>query len=448
MFLRDHTPKAPDNLTMGTAFQARSRIAMPGNTQVASFRRVSPGIVASARLAMANDVPDITKSEIALLLKRAAPIFGIDGTTYHVMDILLGLSRADDWKGGRRPIVAISNAKLAEYTMRSERTVIRCIRRLVEAGLASYRDSPTGRRFIYRNDNGDILAGYGIDFTPARVRAVEIRAAVDEYQIRLQAELAAKRDVARLSRAIQDLCDAFPEQSDALQDKMKRATEAEGLEGKAIALRELHVCAVEHLTPSGSALNLTAEGDTSVISITNTNLKPYLDSKTKRPRSNERETNTIDGGYAAKMAFEKKPTLDESQPQELVEGGTQRDTDQIQAEVLAAVSIGLLQSACREAQSMTGLAFDGWSSLARSGETLRRMIGLSEAGWADGCNKVGPYAAAAILATVLEKSIRDPDQIAKPGGYFRAMIDRAIEGELKLERSLFGLADGAYGRAP
>ena len=63
---------------------------------VSPFRRVTPGIVASAKLAMANDVPDTSKGEIALLLKRAAPMLGIDGTTYHVMDILLGLSRADD----------------------------------------------------------------------------------------------------------------------------------------------------------------------------------------------------------------------------------------------------------------------------------------------------------------------------------------------------------------
>lgn len=93
---------------------------MPEGSAVASFRRVTPGIVASARLAMANDVPDVTKAEIALLLKKAAPVLGIDGTTYHVMDILLGLSRADDWKGSGRPVVAISNVKLAEYTMRSE----------------------------------------------------------------------------------------------------------------------------------------------------------------------------------------------------------------------------------------------------------------------------------------------------------------------------------------
>ena len=73
------------------------------------------------------------------------------------------------------------------------------------------------------------------------------------------------------------------------------------------------------------------------------------------------------------------------------------------------------------------------------------MIGLSEAGWADGQQKVGLYAATAILATVVEKSIRDPEQITRPGGYFRAMIDRAIDGKLNLERSLFGLADTRYG---
>jgi replication initiation protein RepC len=95
---------------------------------------------------------------------------------------------------------------------------------------------------------------------------------------------------------------------------------------------------------------------------------------------------------------------------------------------------------------MIGTQFDSWTTLSRSGEVLRRMIGLSEAGWADGKQKVGSYAAAAILATVLEKSIRDPEQISKPGGYFRAMIDRALEGKLNLERSLFGLADNRYGK--
>ncbi|WP_438754008.1 plasmid replication protein RepC [Pararhizobium sp. O133] len=418
---------------------------MTQEASVASFRRVTPGIVASARLAMANDVPDTTKSEIALLLKKAAPVLGIDGTTYHVMDILLGLSRADDWKGAARPVVAISNAKLAEYTMRSERTVIRCIRRLVEAGIAAYRDSSTGRRFVYRNDIGEVVAGFGIDFTPARVRLDELKQAVEQYQVRLNAELAARRDIARLSRTIEDMCTAFPAETEGVRTELA-AILAIGQPNvvRAETVRDLHQQVTHKLPSEQVPFNMSAEGDMDVSPYINTTQDSFYGGNTKRTRSIERDKITSSGRYAAEKAFEKKPAEAEGARKGLM-GQDVRDVNIIQSEVLGSVSVGLLQSACPETQAMIAVQFDSWSALGRSGENLRRMIGLSEAGWADGQKRVGIYAAAAILATVLEKSIRDPDQISKPGGYFRAMIDRAVEGQLNLERSLFGLADSRYG---
>lgn len=411
---------------------------------VASFRRLTPGIVASARLAMANDVPDTTKSEVALLLKKAAPVLGIDGTTYHVMDILLGLSRADDWKGSGRPIVAISNAKLAEYTMRSERTVIRCIRRLVEAGIAAYKDSSTGRRFVYRNDAGEVVSGFGIDFTPARVRVEELRHAVSEYQQRLTVELAARRDVARLSRAIEDLCTTFQDDANSIRAELASIVDT-GMDivTRAEKIRTLHERTVILLSPEHVPFNMTPEGDIDVTSNINTTPESFYESRNKRTRSNEREVKQNDRS-AVETAFERKPGEAEAGRQVPIRQAD-RDVNVIQGEVLGAVSVGLLQAACPEAQSMIAMRFDSWSTLGRAGEMLRRMIGLSEAGWEDGRNKVGLYAAAAILATVLEKSIRDPEQISRPGGYFRAMIDRAVDGKLNLERSLFGLADHRYG---
>ncbi len=417
---------------------------MTEEASVASFRRVTPGIVASARLAMANDVPDIGKSEIALLLKKAAPVLGIDGTTYHVMDILLGLSRAEDWKGAGRPVVAISNAKLAEYTMRSERTVIRCIRRLVEAGIAAYRDSSTGRRFVYRNDSGEVVAGFGIDFTPARVRAEELKVAVDRYQKRLNEELAARRDIARLSRAIEDMCAAFPDETlgtrselAAILDQGSTPTQ------RAEAIGDLHRKTASSLEEMHHAVHLTCEGDNHVMPYINTTQEPLTGSKKLRTRSNERDIKQNDR-YAVEDAPEKKRVEPGSARQAQTVVGD-RTVASIQGDVLGSVSVGLIQAACPETQAMIATQFDSWSTLGRSGETLRRMIGLSEAGWVDGQRRVGLYAAAAILATVLEKSIRDPEQISKPGGYFRAMVDRAVDGQLNLERSLFGLADGRYG---
>ena len=394
---------------------------------------------------MANDVPDTTKSEIALLLKKAAPVFGIDGTAYHVLDILLGLSRAEDWKGAGRPVVAISNAKLAEYTMRSERTVIRCIRRLVEAGIAAYRDSSTGRRFVYRNDDGEMLAGYGIDFTPARVRVEEIRSAVERYQKRLAIELSARRDIARLSRAIEDLIIAYPSGADDTRAELAALAAL----SDSIEVRAAKICAlyerllVEFANPPVSS-NLSREGDIDGAPYINTTQEPSFESRNKQTRSNERDIKSSDDRYAVEKAFEKKPAKTDGLEQGRI-GERIRDADTIQGEVLGSVSIGLLQAACAEAQSITAMQFDSWGSLVQSGEVLRRMIGLSEAGWSDGKTKVGPHAACAILATVVEKAARDPEQISRPGGYFRAMIERAVDGKLNLERSLFGLADGRYG---
>ncbi|WP_371349323.1 plasmid replication protein RepC [Ancylobacter sp. IITR112] len=425
------------------------QLVMAQATEIASFRRVTPGILASARLAMANDIPQVSKAEVAVILKKAAPVLGIDGATYHIMDILIGLSRADDWKGASRPIVAISNAKLAEYTARSVRQVSRCIRRLVEAGIVAYRDSPTGRRFVYRDKDGEIGKGYGLDFTPARVRIHELKRLVDEFQARLNGEQEARRATTRLARAIVDACDAYPDQAEgwlAELEQIKRR--GQGNETEAQALEELHRRIITEVTDDVVSNQMSCEGDMNVAPNINTTHQNSFESKYERPRSNERDSLTSDNDRAAVVPpTERKSGANRRSGQHLPGARASRSTDEIQSEVLSSVSVGLIRSACPESCEITGRSFKSWPDLTGAAEIMRVMIGLSEAAWVDGAGKVGRYAAAAILITVLEKSMRSPEQISSPGGYFRAMIDRAVEGSLHLEKSLFGLADGALKRA-
>ncbi|TYC49997.1 replication protein C, partial [Rhodobacterales bacterium] len=96
--------------------------------QIASFRKVSAGVLASAHLAAQDDRPAVLKKDVSLVLKRVAPALGIEGTAYHVLDILLGLVQGDDFNAGRRPVVAISNQRLADYTRKTTRTVTRCLK--------------------------------------------------------------------------------------------------------------------------------------------------------------------------------------------------------------------------------------------------------------------------------------------------------------------------------
>ncbi len=417
-------------------------------TEIASFRRVTPGILASARLAMANDVPEASKAEVAIVLKKAAPILGIDGSTYHIMDILIGLSRADDWKGGNRPIVAISNAKLAEYTARSERQVTRCIKRLVEAGIVAYRDSPTGRRFVYRDKDGDISKGYGLDFTPALVRLKELKGLVDDFQARLNSEQEARRAVTRASRAIVDACDAYPDQAGAWMAELTEIRELGlSVEGEAEAIEALHARIIVEVTEEYVPNNLSGEGDIGVTPNINTTPQNSIECKEQRSRSDEREVSPqAYDRYAVDASAERKSALIRGEFPRRDGKNVQLSIEEIQSQVLSSVSVGLLRSACPQACEMAGSEFRTWPELAAAGPTMRVMIGLSEAGWVEGVNRVGRFAAAAILATVLEKSARSPEQISSPGGYFRAMVDRAVEGSLHLEKSLFGLADGAFKR--
>ena len=114
---------------------------------------------------------------------------------------------------------------------------------------------------------------------------------------------------------------------------------------------------------------------------------------------------------------------------------TERDADP------KPVPLGLLSAATRETQSTLSVEFRSWNDVIDSAKVMRVMVGLSEAGWLDATVRVGSAVAAAILATVMEKAYRKGSDLSSPGGYFRAMIDRAVSGHLHLDRTLYGLAN-------
>jgi replication initiation protein RepC len=422
---------------------------MPAVSNVSSFRKVTPGMLASQRLAMSNDIPDIGKSEVAIALKRAAQPIGLTSTAYHVLDILLGLSKPDDWKGDNRPVVAISNEKLASYVGKSERTVIRAIKQLVEARILAYRDSSTGRRWVHRNDSGDITFAYGLDFTPARVRYREIKRQADEWQAHLNAVREAKRTVARLSRAIVDIVEATKDAdlTDFL-DQMQAILESQqDIQIKAQALLDLYDLVMETLKEAsdtkekGSKNNNTScEDDIDVTPLSNTSSPDSCLNNRTSAHADELNFKS-DVAYGPEVAPEKEQA-------ERGRGSNQRYSGQkgtgkadfVRSETLDAVSISLLESACTSIQSDFGVALKSWPDLISATDVLRIGIGLSEKGFTEACGKLGRHVAAAILAMVAEKALRDPEKISSPGGYFRACCERAAEGRLALAKSLFGLA--------
>ncbi|ERP93197.1 replication protein C [Labrenzia sp. C1B10] len=412
--------------------------------QIASFRKVSAGVLASAHLAAQDDRPAVLKKDVSLALKRVAPALGIDGTAYHVLDILLGLVQGDDFKAGRRPVVAISNQRLADYTRKTTRTVTRCLKKLVEAGILAYRDSPTGRRFVYRGRAGEAEQAYGLDFTPACFNLEAFKKQADAFQRRLKAEQEAKRTITRLSRAIADMAEAdtasFRDFFTSAQSVVKR--DQLTLAERAEMLRSLYeeALALHEANSDKSNDKMSCAGDIDVSPLSITTQTDSLRSNNERTCSNEQDTNLpTDNGFAVETALEREPRggrtdLQPPKPQAARSaGGKLPETN------LDGVSIGLIRAACTQVQSEIGLSFSDWSRLCQAADHLRILIGLSPAGYQNAVERQGKFLAAACLVVVAEKALRDPEQIASPGGYFRAMIDRAGEGKLHLHKSLHGL---------
>ncbi|WP_068319055.1 plasmid replication protein RepC [Polycladidibacter hongkongensis] len=421
---------------------------------VASFRKLTPAMLESQRLAQANDIVETTKAEAAITIKKAAPALGIDGTTYHVLDILLGLSRADDWGKRHRPIVAISNDKLAEYVCRSTRTVMRSVRKLVEAGILAYKDSPTGRRFIYRDEgNGAINRAYGFDFSPARQNLEKLRAQGKAYQEKLNAQQEAKRTVSRLSRAIIDSIQAAAVADldlSAYEDELYVLRESGlSLSEKAASIEELYQRLLTEFNNEDT--NTTCKSDTDVTPYNYTNHKNPENSKQQNSANAEYlNINSSAANAASKMALDKKPNskfgaispelqqADKPKSQMAMPAASSGTAET----ALSSISISLIETALRETKQTFALQLQNWRDLTDGAESLRLAIGLSPAAWGAAQHCLGAKAASAILAVTVEKTLRDPMAISNPAGYFQACIERAKEGNLLLHKSLFGLAAG------
>ncbi|QFT29430.1 hypothetical protein FIV00_02945 [Labrenzia sp. THAF82] len=388
-----------------------------------------------------------------------------------------------------------------QYTGASIKTVSRCLKSLVEAGILAYRDSPTGRRYVYRKNDGTPDEAYGLDFTPACFNLATFAVLADDYREALNRERNAKRAVTRLSRAIIDLVEAagsdfsdYATHAEKLVAELRHDPEActEWLQ----ALYDDALMAVESLRQKTSEkaskqAEMSPAGGQNVPRLYNTTQSPSVFIGNKRTCSNEQEVNLkTDNGCAVEMALDEEPCGAGREAQHLNEqaetsensrsgrrvGDTlaQSDTDvaygaekapeKEQAEPgggklaskhpqkrpsganflssasLDAVSISLLESACTAVQSDFGLSLASWPELVSAAEVMLVGIGLSEPAYAQAFGRLGRQAAAAILAVVAEKALRDPEKISSPGGYFRACCDRAAEGKLALAKSLFGLA--------
>jgi replication initiation protein RepC len=74
---------------------------------------------------------------------------------------------------------------------------------------------------------------------------------------------------------------------------------------------------------------------------------------------------------------------------------------------------------------------------------VRKHLGISSDAWGEACLSMGRWPAAVAVAAIAAR--HEAGQVRSPGGLLRKMVELNDRGELRLDRTLYGLADRLEG---
>lgn len=432
------------------------------------WRKPTPGLVKAEELAQVGEQLSIPKTQAIVAAKKVAASIGLKAPDMLLLDTLSAFTQPQDWQQGRRPIVWASNAFLEEQTGLGLRCLQRHVRRLCEAGIISMKDSPNGKRWGKRDDEGNIVEAYGFDLSPLAARAEEFET-LHAHNVEERAFCKSLRDVITVSRRMirakiekafesdlrgpwRELREEYLQMIAMLPKRSDSADKLLNLVDWFKALREkVETTFTEAFDwPKESDVNRSDEGVEQSADIVSfyQNMSPTDDSidthilTTNQPHSvnsNLHEEETIEN---PEVKSEPSVVVDKSVDLDAIQWsshGTKHKSTEVE--------LTTVMAACPEFASIArGLVgyVNSWDDLHRAAGMVRPMVGISEDAWNVAQQKMGPLVAAAAMSLIYEKT--STGEVASAGGYLRGIVGKALDGELHLERSFYGRLSGVGGR--
>ncbi len=363
-----------------------------------------------------------------------APALGIGRGAVDLLSTLFGYSRPCDWEAGRLRIVYPSNDELSWKTDLGVRTIQRLLRELLDVGLVRAIDGGSGARRGVRDADGYIRAvSSGLDLSPISDRIGELEQAIADYRAaqaevkHLGGQIAQERNrtLALMDRGLAD----HPADEGWLQIGLKarelassrkgvRETSAlVGILGRLRALRQV----AEDLLVSSASVETTPQDAKTDTPLTATN-KPFI-ATAIAPEGNRPAHSSISGSSAIRPAK-----------------GTGAET---------VTTVSALRGFPATPQLMLKIAPDfrdlvtspspSWIELTDAADVVRSHLGISQHAWGQACIVLGRMEATSAIAAISAKN--RAGLVRSPGGLLRHMVNAHLKGELRLDRTLFGLAD-------
>ncbi len=328
--------------------------------------------------------------------KRGAPALGVSRRVVDLVDCLMSYSPPQDWDGspGLGPIVWPSDAELEDRLDigPSQRKVI--VRAALDAGFMRLRRSPTGKRWGHRDKagrDGRILNAYGFDLAPLAERAAEFERLAADWEVRRDEGRRLRREITCSRNHVLSLVDLAV---------------AQGLEGT-----DWTVAAVQ--TDSLWRERGSQRDPLPLVPIA------------------EQEKSS-DGWVAQPMV-----------PLQSRVGPTRESEMQANALRGFVVTAGFILTIAPAFRDWISSARAGWDELDQAAAHVRSALGISPHAWGQACIVLGTREAITALAAISARHAAG--DVRSPGGLLRKMVELHQTGRLRLDRTLFGLAEKATG---
>lgn len=375
-----------------------------------------------------NDSGQADKWELLRALIDARLAYGLSDRALTVLDALLSFHPERILDGSQPIIVFPSNHELSLRSRgMSPATLRRHVAALVSAGLLLRRDSPNGKRYCRRDEEGVPEEAFGFDLAPLALASSEIHAHAEKVRADAKAIRVLRAEVTLHLRDIAKTIEAALDEKrtgdwgdyalrlQGLSGRLSRAIDTNGLKERQDAL-----------------LRLRAEVENAYLSSLSEQEMSAYDAENERHihNSNTDASNELNG-YDPNNAAATQSGADQS---ESLADGKQRHSGR-KAEK---ITLNTLLNSC---PSLKDYARDGittWKEARGVADLVRSMLGISPSAWREALEILGETVAIAVIGGILERA----EDIRSPGGYLRDLTRKAKEGRFSIHSMLKALRAG------
>jgi replication initiation protein RepC len=392
---------------------------------------LTPGLLKVDRAAERfAGLPDGVTAHGQLLaaFKAAAPRLGLSARLVHAIDWLFKFTQPQDWDAEGRPVVWPSARLQQEALGLSETQTKRLNRCLIETGIVTMRDSPNGKRYGRRDGKGQIMEAYGFDLSPLAVRYAEFVRLAEEGRAEREAMGRLRRRATIARKGIVQILETAHDygfrgeewarleiDTQTIVQALRRVARPDEMEVGVTSLEHRQRAARTHLETLLQGVKTDPSEVQNEPHYNTYNRAPYPDQDTVITANRCSDPAEPSTPQSPKPEFQNRPDkgmVHGIRPDELV-----RLTPRL--------------------KSYLHHSNPNWPEIIDAADWLRHDLDVSKPLWCDACLTMGRDLAAVALAIV---SAKDPEHFrTTPGGYFHGMVQKAKDGELHLERTIWAL---------